>query len=68
MAPESILRDAAYGRSHAPAATAQAAATHRRTSGVPATPEPDRGSPTTSNASIPPEIPPQHPPEGNPDS
>ncbi|EMP27109.1 hypothetical protein UY3_15803 [Chelonia mydas] len=66
-APESILQDAAYGRSHAPAATTQAAATPRRTGGVPATPEPDRVSPTTSNASIPPEIPPQHPTEGNPD-
>ncbi|CAM2100506.1 unnamed protein product [Caretta caretta] len=66
-APKSILQDTAYGRFHAPAATAQAAATHRRTSGVPATPEPDRISPTTSNASIPPEIPPQHPTEGNPD-
>ncbi|CAM5171782.1 unnamed protein product [Eretmochelys imbricata] len=67
-APECILRDAAYGRSHAPAATAQAAVTPRRTSGIPATPEPDRLPPTMSNASIPPEIPPQHPTEGNPDS
>ncbi|CAM2113493.1 unnamed protein product [Caretta caretta] len=66
-APKSILWETAYGRSHSPAATAQAAATHRRTSGVPATPEPDCVSPTTSNASIPPEIPPQHPTEGNPD-
>ncbi|EMP32870.1 hypothetical protein UY3_10007 [Chelonia mydas] len=32
-----------------------------------ATPKLDRVSPTTSNASIPPEIPPQHPTEGNPD-
>ncbi|CAM2120206.1 unnamed protein product [Caretta caretta] len=59
-----ILRDTAYGRSHAPAATAQAAATHRRIGNVPATPELDRVSPTTSNASILPEI----PTEGNPDS
>ncbi|XP_043406674.1 renalase isoform X1 [Chelonia mydas] len=66
-APKSILRDTAYGRSHAPAATAQAAATHRRTSGVPATPEPECVSPTTSNTSIPPEILPQHPTEGNSD-
>ncbi|CAM2115248.1 unnamed protein product [Caretta caretta] len=66
-APESILRDTAYGRSHSPAATAQTAATPRRISGVPATPEPDCVSPTTSNASIPPEIPPQRPIEGNPD-
>ncbi|CAM4697877.1 unnamed protein product, partial [Caretta caretta] len=67
-APESVLRDAAYRRSHPPAATAQAAVTPRRTSGVPATSKPDRVSPTTSNASIPPEIPPQHPTKGNPDS
>ncbi|CAM2111810.1 unnamed protein product [Caretta caretta] len=66
-APTSILQDIAYGRSHAAAATAQAAATHRRTSGVLATLKPDRVSPTTSNASILPEIPPQHPTEGNPD-
>ncbi|CAM4585880.1 unnamed protein product [Lepidochelys kempii] len=63
--PESILRDAANSGSHVPAAAAQAPATPRRTSNVPAIPEPDRVPPTTSNASIPPEIPPQPPTEGN---
>ncbi|CAM2103273.1 unnamed protein product [Caretta caretta] len=63
--PESIQRDAANSGSHVPAAAAQAPATPRRTSNVPAIPEPDRVPPTTSSASIPPEIPPQPPTEGN---
>ncbi|CAM2118686.1 unnamed protein product [Caretta caretta] len=66
-APKSILRDTAYGRTHAAAATAQAAATRRRTGDTSATREPDSVSPTTSNATIPPEIPPQNPIEGDPD-